>query len=161
MNDFQNAGLLVEGGPGDGADVRDKFTWAQEVLKHYNLDSSAKTIKRKTVSKPEPPSSEEPEPTNPKSAATEASESARRVNVHVKLPQSPSAAPQDFSVVSPQSLSCPQSGGSGEGVMAAYNQTEQYDSTEAFAAEHGLDLENSELFFVFNISISYYNNCFS
>ena len=32
MNDFQNAGLLVEGGPDGDAGVRDKFTQAQHVL---------------------------------------------------------------------------------------------------------------------------------
>jgi len=44
---FKKAGLLEEGGPGDGeAGVRAKFLLAEEMIKHYDLSSAPKLVKR-------------------------------------------------------------------------------------------------------------------
>jgi hypothetical protein len=152
---FQVADLLVEGGPGDGdAGVRAKFMRAQHVLQYYNVESSVRTFSLKR--KPLTSSSIMPEPTSTTPATSETYDvdvcaeiggDLKRVKPDVKTPQSPSPKEGalnfpahrhvDFSdpktVVSPQSLSCPPSGGHGEGVMAAFNEPEQYDSAEAFA----------------------------
>ncbi len=111
MNDFQYDGLLVEGCPGDGdAGACDKFTQAQQVLGMVGGAASIKEVLRRK---------REPGP-----ATVFEEELVRRVKVHVKKPQSPS--PIDFPgprtfidlFVSPQVLSCPRSGGNGEGVIA-------------------------------------------
>jgi hypothetical protein len=50
MSAFQDAGLLVEGGPGDGdTDVRAKFMRAQHVLQHYNGDARDKFMREQQV----------------------------------------------------------------------------------------------------------------
>jgi hypothetical protein len=50
MSAFQDAGLLVEGGPGDGdAGVRAKFMRAQHVLQHYNGDAHDKFMREQQV----------------------------------------------------------------------------------------------------------------
>jgi hypothetical protein len=137
MNDFQNAGLLVEGGPGDGdAGVRDKFTQAQHVLgiiggagRGGGGGYPPKIVKKREA--------------NPLTPSTVMDEEGfdRRVKQDVKMPQSPTPASKDFSdpqtfidlVVLPQSLPCPPSGGNGGGVIATYNQTQQFDGRQAFA----------------------------
>jgi hypothetical protein len=44
---FKKAGLLEEGGPGDGeAGVRAKFLLAEEMIKHHDLSSAPKLVKR-------------------------------------------------------------------------------------------------------------------
>ena len=46
-NDFEKAGLLQEGGPGDGeAGVRAKFLLAEKMIKDYKISSAPKRVKR-------------------------------------------------------------------------------------------------------------------